>query len=182
MQYWTVEWGSCWLDWTMDDSTIPFQKSQALCNIWHQKTASSPCINYDWALTCSSWLLFWIKKATPWLMPLITPGSVNTQDPRNWIHWYWVWGTPSILWNQGSDCKYHQPTDQCNPWTHASSSCKPTLIPTEFIGQHPTWSPCTCTVGNEQYLPHHSSGTYHTTLQVTSAQLAFHRDMIMLTS
>jgi hypothetical protein len=63
----------------------------------------------------------------------------------NQFHWHWVSRTPLILWNQGSDCKYCQPTDQCNPWTHASSNCKPTPIPSldvyqsQFIGWHPTW-------------------------------------------
>jgi hypothetical protein len=87
----------------------------------------------------------------------------------NQIHQNWVSRTPSILWNKGSDCKYHQPTDQCNPQMHTPSYCKPTPIPsldvhqTQLIGWHSTWAPCTCTVGNEQYLPHHSSGNIHST-------------------
>jgi hypothetical protein len=45
----TMEWTSCRLDWTMDDSAMPFQKAQPLHNVWHKTTSSSPCINYDWS-------------------------------------------------------------------------------------------------------------------------------------
>jgi hypothetical protein len=35
------------LDWPMDNSATPFQKSQALCETRCEATASSPCVNYD---------------------------------------------------------------------------------------------------------------------------------------
>jgi hypothetical protein len=34
---------------------------------------------------------------------------------------------------------------------------------TDLFGRHPTWAPCTCAVGNEQYLPHDSSGNIRST-------------------
>jgi hypothetical protein len=104
-----------------------------------------------------------------WLCHYPRPLICLHEQHGNQIHQNWVSRTPSILWNKGSDCKYHQPTDQCDPQMHRPSYCKPTLIPsldvhqTQLIGWHSTWAPCTCTVGNEQYLPHHSSGNIHST-------------------
>jgi hypothetical protein len=61
---------------------------------------------------------------------------------------------------------------------HASSNCKPTPIPlldvyqTQFIGN----------IKHELLAHWAMNSTYHTILQVTSAQLAFHCDIVMLTS
>jgi hypothetical protein len=37
--------------------------------------------------------------------------------------------TPSILWNQSSNCDHSQPSNQCNPQTHPPSNHESTLIP-----------------------------------------------------
>jgi hypothetical protein len=46
-RYRTVEWSPCRLDWPVDNSATPFQKSQALYETKYEATASSPRVNYD---------------------------------------------------------------------------------------------------------------------------------------
>ncbi len=55
-RYRTVEWSPCRLDWSMDDSATPFQKSQSLCDTRCEATTSNPRVNYDWSEYSLTWV------------------------------------------------------------------------------------------------------------------------------
>jgi transposase InsO family protein len=167
--------------WIMHSAT-PFQKSQALCKTRCEATASSPCITK--------------------VLELIV---VSDKESRTVAHafdrsWLCRYPRPLIcLHDKGTKftgIEFQELLQSyrikavimttANPQTNAILECTHQVIVNQLRSLHLMSIELTslADIQHELLAPVQwaMNSTYHTTLQVTSTQLAFHRNMIMPTS